>query len=335
MTSVQASVATDLQAGMQLAFLRSKERGMEIVPEWEDDRSEPDRTAKAVELFAKDDSFLATSGIVGTPHAIKALPVASRAGLPVVGLRSGAAELRDGRQGVYHLRASYNDELARMVSLAAGAGLTQVAVVYSDDAFGRGAFQHVQAIAPRYKLQIVATAAAERNGSNVQQMVTSVIVGQGAKPLALLMLMIAEPMERGVRHARESLLFPYPIFAMSFCATRALAESRAPYLVGLGLVSAFPLPRVDVSGLALDFMRLAAAYKPGTELSLTSYEGFLYGATLSQALARAKEPTRLGLQQALRVPLSVGGYRVTFDDLNVGYRYLQTIHKSYAGVLRA
>lgn len=334
-TSVQSGVAEDLKTGLELAVFRGRERGIDLQVEWEDDRSEPDRTAKAIERFGKDQSFVATTSIVGTPHAIKALPAALSSGLPVVGLRSGAAELRDGRHGVYHLRTGFNDELSRMVALAKGSTLDRVAVVYSDDAFGRACMAHVRAVAASLDVQITASAAAERNGSNVQAMVTAATQAPGARPNALLLLMIADPMERAVRHAREQLLFPYPIMAMSFCATRALAESRAPYLRGLGLMSAFALPRVDASPLAQDFRRLADAYKPGADVSLTSYEGFVYGSVLAQACLRAQQPTRPELHEALKGPLNVGGYRVAFDATNVGLRHLQALHKSHEGMLRA
>lgn len=333
-TSVQASVAADLQAGLELAFFLARERGLDLTPEWEDDKSDPELTARAVDRFGKDQSFVATTSIVGTPHAIKALPAAMRSGLPVVGLRSGAAELRDGRQGVYHLRASFNDELSRMLALAKGGTLERVAVVYSDDAFGRASAAHVNATASKLGVTITSSIPAERNGSNVQAAVTRALRAPGPPPNTLLLLMIADPMERGVRHARE-LLFPYPILAMSFCATRALAESRAPHLLGLGLMSAFPLPRVDVSPLSQDFRRLADAYKPGADISLTSYEGFLYGNVLARACLQASELTRTGLLDALRKPLAVGGYRIAFDAANVGLHYLQPLRKSHDGVLRA
>lgn len=335
LSSVQAGVASDLQAGLSLAFARGRELGVEVAPEWEDDKSDPDRTASAIGAFARDGSFVATTSIVGTPHAIKALPLAVQAGLPVVGLRSGATELRDGRPGVYHLRASFNDELSRMLKHAAGANLGRIAVVYSDDAFGRAAMAHARGIAPNHQVELAATLAAERNGSNVERMVTAAVNASARQPLGLLLLMIAEPMEKGLRHARDVLKYPNTVFAMSFCATRTLAESRVPYMQGLGVMSAFPLPRVDVSPLSQDFVRLAQRLKPGTEQSLSSYEGFVYGSTLVQGLVSAREPTRQGLRQALRPSLNVGGYRIAFDAANVGFNYLQTLRKSHDGILRA
>jgi ABC-type branched-subunit amino acid transport system substrate-binding protein len=290
-----------------------------------------------MESFGRDPSFVATTSIVGTPHAIKALPVVQRLGLPVVGLRSGAAELRDGLPGVFHLRASFNDEVNRIVTMLAGADMHRIAVVYSDDAFGRATMQQVRVAAAAKKIEVVTAIAAERNGSNVQQMVSAAVgqVSLGKQPLALLMLMIAEPMEKGVRHAREQLNYLYPIFAMSFCATKALAESQAPHLLGLGLMSAFPLPRSEVSPLSRDFMRLAKALKAGAEVSMTSFEAFFYASTLTEAIHQAKEPTRDGIRAALRAQLNVGGYRVAFDRVNVGYHYLTALRKSHDGVLRA
>jgi branched-chain amino acid transport system substrate-binding protein len=334
-TGVQSEVANDLRAGYEMAFVRASDRGLNIEAIWADDEARADNTARLVEQFARDRSILATTGIVGTPHAKAAVPRAVVGGLPVVGIRSGAAELRDGTKGVYHLRASYTDELSNMVKVIHGAGLTRLAVVYSADAFGTAATAHVQKTATALGLTLVANEPSDRGGVGITAAVAKAL-DPARRATALLMLVLEGPMLKGVAHARQHMGFVSPVFCMSFCATRRLAEANEAHLVGLGLVSAFPLPRTDLSALAEGFRLSAVAWhRPGIIHSLTAFEGYLYGAVLSAALLRAQEATRSGLMAALGSPQNVGGIRVDFDAQYVGYRYLRLLYKSATGVMRA
>lgn len=334
-TGVQAEVANDLRSGYEMAFAQAGRFGLEIEPIWADDHSKPDKTALLVDGFARDPSFVATTGIVGTPHAKAAVPLAVRGALPVVGLRSGAVELRDGTPGVYHLRASFAEELTSISKVIAGSGSGRVAVVYSDDAFGKASAAHVERVSKTLGLTIVSKVAAERDGSNVTTAVAEALKPE-LRAAALLLLVLEGPMIKATQHARQALSYIGPVFCMSFCATRRLAESDDPNLVGLGLMSAFPLPRIDLSPLAKGFRTVAADWhRPGVVNSLTSFEGFLYGSVLLRALQRAPEATRRGLMAAMSTPQDVGGIRVQFDAQFVGYRYLQLVYKSRTGVLRA
>lgn len=334
-TGVQSEVANDLRAGYEMAFNQAAELGVSVEPIWADDLAQPEQTARLVEQFAKDRSFIATTGIVGTPHAKAAVPRAVVGGLPVVGLRSGALELRDGTRGVYHLRASYTDELTSMVKVINGAGLERLAVVYSNDSFGTASAQHVEKVAASLGVTLVSNEPAERSGSDIAAAVAKA-VDREKRATALLLLVLEGPMLKAVEHARKSMSFLNPVFCMSFCATRRLAEATDQHLVGLGLVSAFPLPRTDLTALAERFRRVARDWhRPGVINSLTAFEGFLYGSVLFTAMARAKEPSRTGLMEALGAPQDVGGIRVAFDARFVGYRYLQLLYKSGTGVMRA
>jgi branched-chain amino acid transport system substrate-binding protein len=334
-TGVQAEVANDLRAGYEMAFAQAGRLGLAVEPVWADDLSQPDKTALLVDSFARDPSFVATSGIVGTPHAKAALPLARRGELPVVGIRSGASELRDGKPGVYHLRASFTDELTAIVKVIAGATLQRLAVVYSDDAFGKAAMAHVVQVAPTLGVSVVTNVPAERSGKDILEAVDRAVDPSG-KAGALLLLVLEGPMLRATEHARTQRQFLHPVFCMSFCATRRLADAKDAFLEGLGLMSAFPLPRTALSPLAEGFRTVAADWhRPGVVNSLTSFEGYLYGSVLLRALQQAPELSRQGLVRAMSVPRSVGGVQVAFDSSNVGFRYLQLIYKARGGVLRA
>lgn len=332
-TSVQSEVAQEMRAGYQLAFDRSAASGFEAKPVWADDESKPELTNKLIAGFASDPNVIAATGIVGTPHAKAALPTAQHSYLPIVGIRSGADELRTGERGVYHLRASFGDEVARMVAMVHGAAMERLAVVYSDDAFGKAVMERVSKEAEFRGLRVVAQVAAERNGRDVEGKVSQALKGGNAD--ALLLLMISKPMLAGLKHARENLKYINPVVCMSFCATKYLAESLDHHLAGLGLVSAFPIARLADIGAAREFREHA---DPKIVNSLTAQEAFVYGSVLLGAVRRAHEPTRQGLVDALRRPLQVGrpiGETIAFNGAMVGRQYLAIVHKGSTGPLRA
>jgi len=87
LTGNQSDVAIDLQRGYGLALQGT---GSDLRLQVLDDAGDASRTAANVAALASNSSVIALSGLVGTPHAEKALPIATAGGLPVVGIRSGA-----------------------------------------------------------------------------------------------------------------------------------------------------------------------------------------------------------------------------------------------------
>lgn len=336
LTGVQATVADELLRGYQLAFRAAHAQGVEVDTVVEDDQSAADKTATAIRRFGADNSILASTGIVGTPHAKASIPVARAAGLPVVGLRSGAGELRDGGQMVYHLRASYELEIERMISMLGEAG-SRIAVLASDDTFGRPAAEYVQKTAARRGIGIAKVVYADRNGGNVQKAVADAIE-PSQRPSALLVLMITRPAIAAVQAARAR-QFMAPVFTMSFTAGVELTAAGPQALRGLGLVSAFPVPRSAHDDVSDGFRKAAtAAGQSGLVESVTAAEGWWYGSALVRAIAKCGDrPTRQGLVEALetRHGLRLGDDVIAFDAQRVGRRYLQVVYFDGAGMLRA
>ncbi|AKJ28818.1 hypothetical protein AAW51_2127 [Caldimonas brevitalea] len=333
MEGVQSEVARDLLTGYQLAFDRAEdEYDFRLRVLVEEDRSNPALTARNIEAFAKDRTILASTGIVGTPHAEACLPIAEEAGLPIIGIRSGAETLRKASTTVFHLRASYEAEITRMLEMVRGAGLSRVSVLYSDDSFGQAALHHLEREAVRLQLAIHRSVAADRNGGDVRERTATLLATPGAH--GLILLMITRPMLSALEFARNEHSFLGPIFAMSFVANRQVGSSPMKVATGLGMVSAFPLPRVAREALAADFRQLAMG-RDGLAESLTAFEGFFYGSTIASALFLSKAQSREDLLSWLeRRPLNVGGLGVLFDEKRVGFRHLQVVYKSNDGTLR-
>jgi ABC-type branched-subunit amino acid transport system substrate-binding protein len=333
-SGVQAPVAAELLAGYQLAAKRAATQGVEIELLIEDDRSEPQRTQAAVERFGRDGGIAAASGVVGTPHAKRAIPAARTAGLPLVGIRSGAGELRDGGSFVYHLRASYEAELSLLLRTLSSIH-TRITILASDDAFGRAAASHALQQARGLGLTVGAVHLAERNGSDVAR-VAERAVASDARATALLVLMITGPAIQAVGTARER-SFLGAVCTMSFTAGNELAKSGPSVYRGLGLVTAFPVPRSAHDRVSGDFRSAALqASRPDLVESITAAEGFWYGTAIARAVGQAPGAGRAGMVAVLEASkgLTLGDEHLHFDGARVGRHYLRVAHFDREGLLR-
>lgn len=93
--------------------------------------------AKALTLQVESDpSCLGVVGLAGTAHTNAANDDAPA--LPIIGPISGASTLRKkAAPSAFWVRASYDDEVDRLVRHGAGLGLKSIGLVHSNDAFGK------------------------------------------------------------------------------------------------------------------------------------------------------------------------------------------------------
>lgn len=336
-TGVQAPVAAELLAGYQLAFGAARRQGLEVDLVVEDDRADVKATASAVQKFGRDPSIVVVTGLVGTPHAKAAIPEARSAQVPVIGIRSGAKDLRDGGPFVYHLRASYEAEISRMVAILSNT-IDRISVVYSDDAFGQGAVAHLRVAAQAKGVHISAAVAAQRNGGDVEAAVKKA-VDPSVRAKALVILMITRPAINALRTARAE-KFLGPTMAMSFTATAELNSVGPNVLRGLGLVSAFPVPRAAHDETTIAFRAAAERADNGARIieSVTAYEGFVYGTAITRAMRKCEgRITREALMRAMTSApnVRVGGEPLQFDQTMTARQYLEALYFDFHGLLRA
>lgn len=329
LSGVQAEVGKDLEQGYRLALKASDSDYQLLVL---DDGGEVVRATSNVKAFASNQNVIACSGLVGTPHAQAAIPVATAAGLPIVGIRSGASSLRDGRAGVFHLRSSYEEELETIARMCSGMGLKAVAIIHSADSFGEGSRSHLVAALKARGIATMAPMPAARDGSNISAVTAQCaeLVSIKDTPTGVVLLMISAPMSEAAKILREKHRIFLPMIAMSFTATKTVASDIIPHLSGLGLVSAFPIPATSSSELSKQFRRDCDKYGlPDLKGSLTAYEGWFYCLTLIKTGARTRDQVSQKMQTGLRVMDQL----IKPDVQMVGYHYLEIVMKSPNGKL--
>lgn len=331
LSGVQAEVGKDLEQGYRLAL---KANGSDYQLLVLDDAGEAPRTATNVQAFVSNSSVIAMSAIVGTPHAQAAIPVATAGGLPIVGIRSGAKSLRDGRNGVFHLRSSYEDELDAIARMCSGMSLKAVGIIHSADSFGEGSRKHLVEALKAKGIVALPSMPVQRDGSNMPDVAARCAEAVSVKdtPTGVVLLMISKPMSDAAKELREKHKILLPIIAMSFTATKSVTSEVIPHLSGLGLVSAFPIPATSISELSRQFRKDCDKHGvPDLKGSLTAFEGYFYATVVVKTGAQ----TRVEIVQKMNAGVRIVDQLVKPDAQMVGYRYLEVVMKSSDGKLRS
>ena len=334
LTGVQASVGKEMKEAYEMAMeLSSSPFKLKIL----DDESKAEAAAVNMQSLSSDSTVIAVSGIVGTPHAQACAPIAAKAGLPVIGIRSGARSLRTQDNTIWHLRATFEDEITYIVKDAAGRGNGGIIVVFSDDSFGKSSKDWMHSEMKRLGVKEILTISVDRDGTQVPDVCTKIsasLKGLAEMP-SIALLMITKPMVAATKELRTKHKIVGPILAMSFTANTAVTSEQDPGLVGLGVITAFPLPRSSMSSGPTRFRKeIALVNKPHLADSLTAYEAWFYGKTLA-ALSGVEKREEVISRISRRLSLPDVEENIAFDSTKVGFHYLGMAYKSFTGKLRA
>jgi len=136
-----AGFGTDLRQGAEAAIAQINARGgvngRALQLHMVDDGYVPQRTIDNVKQMIGQGSAFALLSCVGTPNNTAILPVVEEAGMPYVAPLTGASSLRKNARNVFHVRASYTDEVQRLVQRLVGMGVKEIGVVFLDNPYGR------------------------------------------------------------------------------------------------------------------------------------------------------------------------------------------------------
>jgi ABC-type branched-subunit amino acid transport system substrate-binding protein len=285
-----------------------------------DDGFEPNRSIEATKALIAQDVF-ALVGSVGSPTSIAAFPLAVEAGVPFIGPFTGTMRLRDPYQPlVVNVRASYFQETEAMVErLTRDKGVTEIAILYQDDNFGRAGLAGTRRAMDKRGMKLVAEATFERNTVAVRAALLEI---RKAAPQAVIMIGPYKPCAEFIKIARQ-IKFAATFVNISFVGSDALVKELGETGAGVVVTQVVPFPG-DTS------IPVVAAYQKALEVawadaqpSFVSLEGYLVGRTVIAALDQIDGvPTR----NALMEKLTDGTYDFGGFTLNFGPDNNQTGH---------
>lgn len=286
--------------------------GRKLVLKSVDDGYEPEKTIEATKKIVTEDKVFALVGSVGTPTSKAGQPIASAAKIPFIGPFTGAEFLRDPyNRYVVNIRSSYFQETEAWIEhLTKDLGLTKIAILYQDDAFGLAGLEGVNRAMAKRHMTLVASGSFRRNTEAVKSALLDIMK---AAPEAVVTVAPYKPVAKFIKLSRQVNLNAVFV-AISFVGSDALAKELAGEGTGVIVSQVVPFPRDSSLPVVASYQAAIAALDPKAKPNFVSLEGYLVGRLVVETLKRLPgEPTREGFLDAIaKAPFDFGGVTLSY-----------------------
>ena len=295
-----------------------------------DDGYDPDRSVVQTTKLIEEDSIFALIGAVGTPTAIATVPISSARSVPFIGPFTGAEFLRAPElRSVVNIRASYSAEAEAWVKhLTEDLHVTNIAIFYQDDAFGRDGLAGVRRALEKRGMELSAEGTFERNTKFVS---SALRIIKRAEPQAVVMIGTYGPCAEFIRLAHKAGFHP-TFVNVSFVGADALAKELGAAGEGVVVSQVVPFPWDTSLKVVADYQAAQTALDSTLPPGFVSLEGYLSGRLAAAALELAgPHPTRAGLLQAVH---EVGRFDISGSVVTVGPKMRDAPPKVFLTVIQ-
>ena len=311
---IQMNIGT--KAYLDYVNARGGVYGRRIELKTRDDRYEANLCIDTTTKLIEEDKVFALISYVGTPTTAAAMPIITKAKVPLVGPFTGAELLRTPvNRYIFNVRASYYDETEKIVDVLASNGNTNIAVFYQDDNYGLAGLKGVEIAMAKRNLKISALGKVERNTIKVEDAVKSI---NAARPGGVVMISAYTSVAEFVRQMKKAGSVAQ-FHNVSFVGSKALADALKDEGYGIAITQVVPFPWSS-SGVRVVKEYQEIMTKAGnTDFNFSSLEGFIVGKVMVEGLRRAgKNLTREKLIAALEDMNNVdlGEFVVSFSPTN-------------------
>ena len=278
-----------------------------------DDGYEPEKTIEATKKLINEDKVFALIGAVGTPTSQAGQPIATAAKVPFIGPFTGAEFLRNPyNRYVVNIRASYFQETEAWIEhLTKDLGITKIAILYQDDAFGLAGLNGVQRAMTKRNMSLVASGSFKRNTTAVKSALLDIMKGG---PQAVVTVAPYKPVAAFIKLAHEVKMDAHFV-AISFVGSDSLAKELGGEDAGVIVSQVVPFPWDTSLPVVTAYQRAVTTLDGKAQPGFVSLEGYLDGRLAVEALKRVKgEPTREALLDAIyqQGPIDLGGVVLSY-----------------------
>ncbi|MCP5268680.1 MAG: ABC transporter substrate-binding protein [Zoogloeaceae bacterium] len=322
---------THLRAGAELYFNAVNANGgihgnkLKLVSK--DDGYKAVETVKQTRELIRESNPIAMFGMVGTGNteAILKEKVMETAGVPLVTVRSGASSVvKSGNPWIFMTRASYAEEIEKIVQQYETIGYSRFAVFYQDDPFGQDGLASAEASIKKANGQLLAKAGYKKNTVEVEAAVKAI---KEANPQAVIMVSNTAASAEFVKQSRAIGNLAQFVAVSVTDGPQVAAKISNEVAKGLAITQVVPDPNSRAVPLIREIQENFAKFKPkDVTLNHTLIEGYLGAKILGEGLRRAgPNPTRQKLRDTLESikDYDVGGQYIGFSSTNhVGSNYV-------------
>ncbi len=277
-----------------------------------DDANDAKRSGENGRVLIEEKGVLAVFGYASATLSLPALPHAEKHRVPFVAPFTGAEPMRKFRPYVYNMRASYADELEKIVDFYASTGLKRFSVLHYDDPVGKENLGAVETALIKRGLKPVSISSVKRNQLELGDAVSGMIK---STPDVVITTTLYRTTADFVKQAKKTGSVAQ-FASTSFVGASALAAELGPEGAGMVVAQVVPPPSIPI---VREYQSAIEKQLGRKDFSSTSLESYIAAKVLVEGIRRAgANPTRESLLKALDSirNFDVGGYIVDFSPSN-------------------
>jgi ABC-type branched-subunit amino acid transport system substrate-binding protein len=257
--------------------------GRKIVYKTLDDAFDVPRAVDNTKRLLNEDQVFLIFNNTGTAHTAAILPITTEAKTIVFGPVTGATALRQKvNHYLFHVRAGYADEAARIARQLQQVGITRVAAFYQDDGLGRALMAEVRAATAAQKLQLT-EARVEPGKGDFAAAAADVAKAQ---PQAVIMATAGSTFTAFAKALRAAGAHQ-PMYGFSVVSVDAVKRDLGPAARGIVLAQIMPSLINRSTPVVNEYFALLKASGDDGDPSLSRFEGFMHAKLLVEGLRRA------------------------------------------------
>jgi len=320
LSGANAELGSDIRNGALAYFRKVNEAGgvhgrrLELVT-LDDANQVPRSEANTKELVEQKQVF-ALFGYASATLSRPALPTVEKHGVPFLAPFTGADPMRVFNRNVYNVRASYAEELEKIVDHFVPLGVRRFSIVYYDDIVGRENLSAVERALKKRSLEPVSIAAfRDRANPDIDAAVAAVAKGS---PDVVILTTLYKASADFVKLARKSGVAAQ-MASNSFPGASPLAKELGKEGAGVIVATVVPPPTKRSLPIVHEYQPAIEKQTGKKDFSFTSLESFIAAKIAVQALRRAgPNPTRASFMRELDAlkDFDAGGYLVSFSPGN-------------------
>jgi branched-chain amino acid transport system substrate-binding protein len=315
LTGANAEIGKDIRDGAAAYFKKVNDAGgvngkhVELVSI--DDRNDRKIAGDNAAKLVNERNAVALFGFASATLSLDAMPIVKDRHVPFFAPFTGADAIRHQSPYVFPMRASYADEIGKILEHWKGFGADRVTVLHYDDEIGNQNFATVERnmkAAGKHAVGVKFQRTGRIGAAQIDAIVKS-------DPQVILATTSYETMAQVLKALKEAQR-PYTIASLSFVGPSQLAKVAGTDAAGVSVAGVVPPPgkvTLPVIKECADAMKAAGV----GELNYTNLEACIAAKVLVEGLRRAgKDPTRESLYKALASMdrYDAGGYPVSFSS---------------------
>lgn len=325
LTGGNAELGNDIRNGALAYFRKVNEAGglpqgkLKLVTL--DDRNDTKLSAENTAKLVKEQNVVALFGYASSTLSIPAMPLVMEYKVPFFGPFTGADTIRKQNEYVYTVRATYADEITKIINFWGNLGNTSVTVLHYDDTVGKQNFETVATVLKKFNRTPVSVAI-KRNAEITEQNVKDVIASDPNVLVVTTLYAPAAQLIRKLKAAHRATM----ITSLSFAGASQLAKALGPDATGVSVAITVPTPRSKGIPVVKECDDAWVASGQKEPMSVTALEACIGAKVLVEGMRRAgKDLTRASLHRSLSAlgRFDAGGYVVDFKpDFRHGGSYV-------------